>query len=359
MVEELFLPGAFTTYPLELATIATLAALGLIALIWMVGKALARDDIIAFARGELYQAAISVVIIGSIAVLLAWLGGVTFVIVTNVLEGTEFTCDGGLCKFKEYRGSTKAWPLALTVEEKVATCTKNCHIAVARSRIQSMKDLVLFFLIDKLAAYSTFETLSSVSVSPPMMRVAGITPFAGIGILVRAFENMEGVLHGILLHLQFHNVFLALLPTLFSLFLTAGIVLRALPFTRRLGGLFIAISFSLYFVYPLLIIVRAAIVQPKGEPFPIEFEGLGEYAGLATEEEVLGHFKGLRGIISRIESAAFSPITPGGLIDSTALFIVWLTAQEIILIYAVVLTVREVSPFFGGDVEIAGLSKLL
>jgi hypothetical protein len=50
---------------------------------------------------------------------------------------------------------------------------------------------------------------------------------------------------------------------------------------------------------------------------------------------------------------------PGGLIDSTAAVTVWILVQMLVLVYLMAMFITGLSPLFGGDVDIAGISRLL
>ncbi|MEM3369578.1 MAG: hypothetical protein QXE90_01860, partial [Candidatus Micrarchaeia archaeon] len=55
----------------------------------------------------------------------------------------------------------------------------------------------------------------------------------------------------------------------------------------------------------------------------------------------------------------FSSILPNGFLDNMAFLSMWMFVPFIISIYSLLVFIKEFSSFLGGDIDIAGLSKLI
>ncbi|MGC8688170.1 MAG: hypothetical protein ACP5RQ_02100 [Candidatus Micrarchaeia archaeon] len=80
------------------------------------------------------------------------------------------------------------------------------------------------------------------------------TPFGGLGMIYSVFIvnliNIDAGLSGLLLIIAFIlGIFYTMLPFFFYL----GIIFRAFPWTRAMGGAFLALFIAFYFVFPLLV----------------------------------------------------------------------------------------------------------
>ena len=145
---------------------------------------------------------------------------------------------------------------------------------------------------------------------------------------------------------------------MFSIFLVSGIILRTFTPTRRLGGLLIAIAIGIYLIFPTLLIL-VSLVAPN-TTFELEdFENVFTYGGEAHSfPGVLWvFFKNVAGtglnFPSYLAVEIFKPF------EKAAILFVWIFVQQLIIIYATVVSIREISQFLGGDIEIAGLTRLL
>lgn len=80
-----------------------------------------------------------------------------------------------------------------------------------------------------------------------------IVPFSGLALIPNTLNQLSGILSGFLIALLAVNFLLGLVYALFPVFLYIGIVMRAFPWTRAAGGIFIAIFIGFYIVFPLMI----------------------------------------------------------------------------------------------------------
>jgi hypothetical protein len=119
-----------------------------------------------------------------------------------------------------------------------------------------------YIRIKKFTANFFNIPISGVTVSAGIgVEPANFAPFKGLGMIYSVFIgtliNIEAGLSGLLLIVAFIlGIFYTMLPFFFYL----GIIFRAFPWTRAMGGAFLALFIAFYFVFPLL--VFAMLIAP-------------------------------------------------------------------------------------------------
>ncbi|NYZ78994.1 hypothetical protein H0N99_02500 [Candidatus Micrarchaeota archaeon] len=203
--------------------------------------------------------------------------------------------------------------------------------------------------------------------------------------------------------------------TLFPSLLALGIILRTFFFTRKVGGLLIAIALGLYTIYPLMYIMLGSYMDfnvrklyyPSNDPThwyaPISCAGGGFMPGGADSNapyciSFLGMMSyiipGLPTAVGNFGAADFMfkngcvaadpnvcpgsscPSTPGfcspapdvyagmrsqydGVLPTIGYLMVPAVFIPLIILLVTISFIRTLSPMLGGDVEIAGLTRIL
>ncbi|MDD5022821.1 MAG: hypothetical protein PHU63_01505 [Candidatus ainarchaeum sp.] len=216
---------------------------------------------------------------------------------------------------------------------------------------------------------------------------------------------------------KFQEIFLhVFISGFFVPFLAAGTVLRSFQLTRKLGGLMMAISLALYFIFPLTYIFAGAVFEHSGGSigsFKIDSttaESLINPLGDAITEEDLSQFSDLEKLVktpgtsekdlqnyfeanakdddticnlvfgadkgddSDLEKTSESIEKWAGnfqengmdvgfiddaYIDKVAKLIFFSMSFSFFAIMATVASIRSISAVLGGDLEIAGLTHLI
>ena len=373
------------------ATIVVLISVALIAIIYMIGRALSNDKMTAWATDEFYQAFASILIIAFVVFIFEYLTTISL----QTLKVANFTCTGtgsaGTCQFTEIRmkATGLSYGGSYNVTKQCGTDLGNaCHIAIAQSKVDSMYDLVRFHTADKMVSggWIRIERSLSFKIKKPWEKFqlfsntfgvdASFQPFSGLVLVIDSYNKVFELLTKALEFLKIHSILFTLIEkVIFPVFLVAGIIMRALSPFRKLGGLLIAIAVGLYFIYPFMFILQALILSPDPNVFPITFEQFQENAPETTvtyqgqTETVQGNI--LTGIMNwpfrevngeKVDVFTyylFGLVRSGGDLDTTAFLGVWILVPEVITVYTLVIFIMGLSPFFGGDVGIAGLQKLL
>ena len=239
---------------------------------------------------------------------------------------------------------------------------------------------------------------------------------------------------------KFQEVFLRFVATgLYPTFLIMGAILRAFTFTRRLGGLMVAIALSLYFVFPSFyafgslvmlgiknevrsggptlnptnspdppiatsMYLNGDLLMPGGVQSADQFGGdLSALEGMSADQyfsamdgnaftingrpvdlrprydfgarpangagssvaEYTGAYSGAMrwfnqvSRLGRIDSLITHVWSPNGYVESFSRLTFWSTFFSLLGILSTIASIRSIATVLGGDVEIAGLTRLI
>jgi hypothetical protein len=400
---------------LKISIIVWSITITIVAIVYMFGKLLRKKEIEDYATGEFYQGIASAFIIATIMILIAIINNTILAIFGDV----GFSCSGNICNYSttEVKGkfSAAVVPKGFYLEEKNESCTqeiwssnRSCHMAIARARLDTINNVVKAYTASKLLGYGYLFTLESVgvglkteflgavvnvttnvikkfgeklgvTVSDPekytgtMDKIGtgvgivsrflpkGFVPFSWISIIRESFKTVFSVLYTISIYLSGVDLFLQFVEVgIFPIFFVSGIILRTFTPTRRLGGLLIAIAIGVYLIFPMLTIL-VSLIAPN-TTFELEdFEKLfvSEKTGTSYPFPIslFVLFKNISG--TGLNLPSYFAVNLFKVFEKAAILFVWVFVQQLIVIYATVISIREISQFLGGDIEIAGLTKLL
>ena len=227
------------------AAVVILAVVSLIAIVYALGTLLSNEQIKAWARIELTESFYSAVIL----VMALSIFALTDSSIAGVLDSPGVT-GGTMC-----------------ANVNVAYPGVACHIAVAKSFFSMVFEQSSYYLYTILREYSRFSYLSGMGVNTdsrtPAMGSVTFAPFAAylhIPMSIYSYLFDFGIRSLILMKLQ--EILLVFISTaIFPVFFTVGVVLRAFPAMRKLGGLMMAIAVSFYYIYPAFYILGAIVFQ--------------------------------------------------------------------------------------------------
>ncbi|PIU82616.1 hypothetical protein COS70_00360 [Candidatus Micrarchaeota archaeon CG06_land_8_20_14_3_00_50_6] len=135
-----------------------------------------------------------------------------------------------------------------------------CHIAIANYFLDStfiLMSRVMDSLLEiniNLASYSSISIINREETRGTM--AMAVTPFVGYSLLVETINTIYDYMMKSMAIIKIQQMFLADVHQLFfPTLLIIGIITRTVFFTRRLGGLLIAFSLALYFIFPLAYMV--------------------------------------------------------------------------------------------------------
>ncbi|VVC00651.1 Uncharacterised protein [uncultured archaeon] len=139
-----------------------------------------------------------------------------------------------------------------------------CHIEIATDYLQMMYGSARVEAKSLLSNYATYAFLGhlSVGVSGILKELASLNfyPFAGFRLSEEYFSVLFDLTAKTMMLIRAQQIFLDLLwYPIFPVMLSMGLVLRMLYFSRKLGGLLIALALSFYIVFPMFYVLADAI----------------------------------------------------------------------------------------------------
>lgn len=197
----------------------------------------------------------------------------------------------------------------------------------------------------------------------------GFAPFTGSSVLMNSMTTVGSMLIKVMIVVKFQEISLLYMEKgVYPLFLMGGFVLRTVWFTRKLGGLMIAIALGIFFILPFMYALGWYTMDTPALVGAVDSGGdLSPMANQDTDpEKVFDKAKGGLVEMYQPEKMFFTKYNSDGsidgapgLLDITSRFIVAGFAVPLLCFFVFIGFVKGMSPFFGGDVEIAGITRLL
>lgn len=370
----------------------------IIALAYMVGSLLSNDQVKAWARIELTEAFYSAVIIA--------LAFSIFALADTSIEA-----------FLDSPGVHPGPPICAQLHSYPEYDEYPCHMAVAKSFFSTVFDQGSTYLYSILRQYSQFAFLASLGMnwetiehSMGSMSFTPFAPYLQIPMAVYSYLFDFGVRSLILL--KFQEILLGFINgSVFPVFFVAGAVLRAFPAMRRLGGLMMAMAISLYYVFPAFYVLGSAVYtgmmqetdtgevlmapvvdfsalnlpyqDPDMSAYTKEELSSGEHLTLAQEGNIcrppaekesgfdaVDEWTGFVGLMMDVLGAPVSGVAWGdqfdewvfgnnGIVMGMGRMVFFSLFFSFLSVMSTIAAIKSLSPLFGGDVEIAGLTHLV
>ena len=208
-----------------------------------------------------------------------------------------------------------------------------------------------------------------------------VSPFAGVGLIGDSLGLLFQALFMWIASMIAQEFFLQLVrDALFPITLALGLIMRTFFFTRKLGGLLIAIAVGLYAVYPLLYILLAPQFIAAQDPAARWTDMYDQNSGTCSSANVAFNcpvrFNWLEYpvLFLFIYSPEVNSILPqNNILDPNGISFDWLAYASnfvgtlsvhavfipAIIVYITIAFIKGLSAFLGGDMEIAGLTHLI
>ncbi len=260
---------------IPLAGAALGLAITLSALVYMLGTALMNDKMKGWAKMELVEAFYSAVIIA----LIATPGLGALMLVDSAVQGGLFLNQASPTVFIAERGISL--PLCgdaiasdpSSIYYDVTACHMRLGIWYLHTLFQeeqslAYKDYLTYIYTSTLADFTiNYEFITQAA------GMFSITPWRGFFTTGNTIRSMVfDYLIKLMIVTKFQEVLLSFTATaLFPALFVSGAVLRTFTFSRRLGGLLLAMSLALYYVFPAFyalggLLVYQIKVQMAGDP---------------------------------------------------------------------------------------------
>lgn len=397
-----------------IALLALMVATGFAALVYAFGHFLSNEKIVAFAKLEVAEIIYSAVLIVSVL----WVLGMASGAVEVLIEGTYPNSLGAtICSptYDAYFGGDANFP---------------CHLRVARYYLDTLYAEGKEFNYELLSAHMWYSFFQGFHLTGDFHEHAsGSVSYSPLGSLFSLPSSVYSYMFEFgmrsMLIVRFQAFFINFINySLYPVLLMLGMILRTFPFSRRIGGLLMAIGICLYFVFPMFYVFGGYVFENIRENVQCEdpdaqghcpmiaslsFDPEELYGGVEfIEDDPYGknaledvapaevgteEFNALYGGIDTycdtsnmgvsgmgsmvwdlLRSSVFamdfttlfsseeyldSIVGPGGVIDATARFTFFSMFFALLSIFSTVGAIRSLSPIFGGDIELAGLTHLI
>ncbi len=217
----------FSGYSIAVSLVSIMIAIS--GIIFGVGIAIEDKRLKDFGKEELYQALISGFIVGTLFVLVAPDGAIYSIINNFVSNSSTLSCSS-----------------------LVSCLTSPSSIKIANASYPSLMSTTLSMIFAASALYGSLSLISSLSFSIALVSISFNQFFQPI---LHQLNMALSTLSIILASIEAQAMLLVFISIVtLPILLPAGIILRTVYFTRRLGGTIIALSVALFLVFPLTLI---------------------------------------------------------------------------------------------------------
>lgn len=278
----------------------------------------------------------------------------------NMLQ-SKVTAEGQTT-FWIYNNASGRWS---TMQTSLPTCPYPCHIYIARGFLGSTYEVYAPYITGLAKEHAASTLVESLNVGSdtqwlfPMLKLDlnyAVPLYPARSIYNNTLEVLLTEIMKIIGLLKFQEIALVYLTNLSVLFFISGILLRIPFFTRKLGGLLLALAIGIYVIFPLAYLLgwytldRSVAVITDSQmniPNPERWGELGE-SGVPG---------GVGLLFTKYDAGGYEEKL--GLIDVVGRAYTITTILPILSIFLTIGFVRHFSPMIGGDTELAGLTKLI
>lgn len=319
-------------YPAAMAPV--LLSIFALALIYMAGDAFHAENLKRYARGEMLQTAASaLMIIFAVALIYEASGGGAFKLMGEALGGS-----GSIGCAAAPQGRFLLW------EDNAGFGTG--PIAAFKCKTQERIN----------GAEACYQDIESKNRHQEAF-LSFCLSFFGFPVFCNSwnFEAHQNVEENHLLATKLVSVLMALHAeyaladyigsTMLSIFLPLGLVLRILPFTRGVGGLFIAIAVSFYFIWPTFAVLSdPSLIRVNPTEPPSELLQKGCFTGFKGAAVLMSN-----AFASTVSGVGISQLANESCTESLFQITVSTMFYPFVALVVSLIAVRALTPLLGGD----------
>ncbi len=391
------------------AVIVIITGFILMGLLYMIAYGFGYKALEIFVKNEMIQLAASAIIIGSVVVFITVMEEYSQQFAGNILAlhgggsgtpGEAFRAPatgiwtiriiGRNINVTEQDMSRGYWNGRWSIVEKgpyppatedTITCPAPCHFYLARSYLGYNYERIVGVARQVVKMYATLTWLDYVS-EGFFINVMGVVfgiqistqPFTGLSIIYHSLGTCFEFMVKAMMSIKFQEMALLYIQNgVFPIFLIGGVILRSIWFLRKLGGLMIAIAIATYTLFPLLYVLAWYTIDSSTMTMQINADLVPSgvirtpllpfgRTNLDIEDD---EFKDL---LFTHYNEADDPATPYddreepasvGLLDLSAGLLLPALALPLLNIFITIAFIKTLSAALGGDIEIAGLTRIL
>ncbi|PIT84685.1 hypothetical protein COU37_02050 [Candidatus Micrarchaeota archaeon CG10_big_fil_rev_8_21_14_0_10_45_29] len=223
--------------------------IGIYVLAWLYASFATDDKIKVWVKAELLQIAYSAIIFVCVAILISQVQMLSATLPAITFAGNE----------------GQAWGAWVDLSCNVPGVDRPCHIRIAEDYLQILAKATQGQATSIVRYESFLYVLSSMGLgfkgTPAPGGALSVSPFAGLTPVVETLSFAFDLLMKNLLVIRAQQFLIDFWHlAFFPFFLCAGIFFRMFYFTRKLGGLLIAIGICFYLVFPMMYVFWASVL---------------------------------------------------------------------------------------------------
>ena len=373
----------------QLAVLVIFMGFLLMGLAYMVGYAFDFKTVQIFVKNEMIQLIASTIILANVFLLIPAMDVVSQQFAADILvlqggagsvssqtaTGTWEVRPGHAVNITEPDMSNGYWNGRWTIREVpsmgVISCPSPCHFYLARAYLGYNYERIAAIARTVVKAYATLSWVDYTRVGV-FVNVLGVVfqikvtamPFTGLSIIYHSLGTCFDLMAKAMLSVKFQEMTLLYLQNgVFPIFLIGGIIMRSVWFMRKLGGLLIAIAIGVYTVFPLLYVLCWYTVDASSTTLSIDASmvptGNSFRVSLLPWESnnlVLDD-----GAVERMLFTTYDAnnIPTPGILDIAASLMVPAVAIPLLNLIITIAFIKTLSASLGGDLELAGLTRIL
>jgi hypothetical protein len=367
-------PFEITNTVMIQAGIILAIAFAFLAIALLISRAFALQEWEAWVKQEWVEIILSAVLLLLISAFASVIDITSSTLANETLQTTIASGNGVDLAYWSFNDTNGRWYTTNTPSQ----CRSPCHFYIARALVGSTYEKYVEMLAKKGEdkdvlgiKYSTWEGLApyygesllyeslgmggGVSIRVIVSTVSfhfSIPTFAGRALLNNSLEIALNAMLQALGSLKFQEMALLVFQNLAGILFAAGILLRILWFTRRLGGLLIACAIGIYCIYPLVYVLGWYTADRS----TIELSMTTQQPDPSVTD-----IYSSPGAVEKASEQLFTDYDAGqiGIFDIVARTYMLALVIPVLAIFVTIGFIRHFSPMIGGDTEIAGLTKLI
>jgi hypothetical protein len=372
----------------QLAVLVILMGFLLMGLVYMVAYAFDYKTVQIFVKNEMIQLAASAVILGSMLVFIPAMDSVSQQFAADILvlrggagsiqfqsaTGEWTVMPGHAINITEPKMSSGHWTGRWTITELPAmasfSCPSPCHFYLARAYLGYNYERIAVIARSVVKAYATLSWIDYTRVGI-FVNILGVVfqlkltlmPFTGLSIIYHSLGTCFDFMAKAMVSLKFQEMTLMYIQNgVFPVFLIGGIIMRSVWFLRKLGGLLIAIAIGVYTLFPLLYILCWYTIDSSTPTMRIDATMVpaGNFRTSLLPWEAVN----LGASDEEFEKMLFttydaSNIPTPGILDIAASLMLPAVAVPLLNLIVTIAFIKTLSASLGGDMELAGLTRIL
>jgi hypothetical protein len=344
---------------ISIAYIVLIIVALLLGIAFMISRVFAMPQLEAWTKEEFVNLLISVAILVLFTGFAELSENVAHSLASDILSSTTQT---GNIAYWYYKPTEGRWGLNEIEQGQTPDCPYPCHIYIARGFLgslyerygESLKSIAEYYFVSVFYMTENIGTGFDLTWGKFKFEFGfGYPLHAGLTIYNNILSIVVGEYLKIITALKMQEIALVYLTSLAGMLFILGIVSRSVWFLRKFGGLLVAAGVGLYFIFPMIYVLGWYTIDRSAVSFGIDLPDFqpGNVGGVLT-----GGLQGLGNINDLFTDFDNNRI---GVLDALGRAYLAIIVLPILGLFTTIGFIRHFSPMIGGDVEIAGLTRII